>query len=92
MAIDSATSFLIWSATRWLRPGMDLLCLAIEAKGYEGPRRRPGSITYLLQSTSDFLNLKDLELIAFFDVIEVFQRQTALEARLHLFDVIFEAL
>jgi hypothetical protein len=44
------------------------------------PRRRPGSIGCLLQGTSDFLDLKDLELIAFFDVIKVLQRQTALEA------------
>jgi hypothetical protein len=40
------------------------------------PRRRPGSgdfIFVILKSSSDFLHLEDFKLIAFLDVVVVFQ-------------------
>ena len=45
----------------------------------------------VLQRTRDFLNFEDFELIAFLDVVEVFQRQAAFETGFDILHVILEA-
>src|SRR3954462_15966714 len=66
----------IWSATWKLRVG--LVCLL----GME-PR---------LQRAGDFLDLEELELVAFLDVVVVLQLDTALEAFLDLAHVVLHPL
>ncbi len=48
-------------------------------------------LSIFLQGTCDFLDFKDFELIAFFDVVEIFQGQTAFEAGFDFFCIILEA-
>ena len=45
----------------------------------------------VLEGTRNFLYFEDFELIAFFDVVEVFQGQTAFEAGFDFLHVVLEA-
>ena len=87
----------IWSATRKLRPGIDLLCLAMihslqklttvitipQIQGHTGEKS---------QGTGNFLDFIHLDLVTDLDVIVIFQGQTTLETGLDLFHIILEAL
>jgi hypothetical protein len=48
--------------------------------------------SFALQRPCDFLDLEELQLIAFLDVVVVLELDTALEAFLDFLDVVLEAL
>src|SRR5262245_4095790 len=77
---SSASSRWIWSATRCAR----CECLFMAPSAF---RRR-----YALQRARYFDDLVDLELVALFDRVEVLERESALETRLHFARVVLEAL
>src|SRR3982750_4475919 len=92
--ISSATSRWIWSATRKPRFGIDGLCRisspssaqtrtppALQAAGFGWSRGR-------LQRSGDFLDLEELEQVAFLDVVVVLQLDAALESGGDLADVV----
>src|SRR4029079_7439988 len=93
--ISSATSRWIWSATRKPRFGIDGLCrMCVSfARPKHEPRRlrrRRGSAWSLdrLQRSGDFLDLEELEQVAFLDVAVVLQLDAALASGGDLADVV----
>src|SRR3989338_4086200 len=80
-AISSARSRWIWSATRKPRLGVEDFLTAIQCS------KRARS-----EGTRHFLDLKELELIALFDVVVILELDTALEAFLDFAHIVFQAL
>src|SRR3954452_24908674 len=95
--ISSATSRWIWSATRKPRFGIDgLWRMGLLARLKQEPRRLlEGGVraraVIRLQRSGDFLDLEELEQIAFLDVVVVLQLDAALEAGGDLADVVLHA-
>src|SRR5664279_352191 len=94
--INSATSRWIWSATRKPRLGIDGLCrMGFPSAQTRTPPffggRGSGESRYRLQRPGDFLDLEELEQVAFLDVVVVFQLDAALEAGGDLADVVLHA-
>src|SRR5204863_7292029 len=85
--ISSATSRWIWAATRKPRLGIDGLC---PMTSFPSAQARvpavswragvPGESRVRLQRSGDFLDLEELEQVAFLDVVVVLQLDAALEA------------
>src|SRR6476659_4669005 len=96
--ISSATSRWIWSATRKPRFGIDGLCRMTCVPSAQ--TRTPavswraggsGESRVRLQRSGDFLDLEELEQVAFLDVVVVLQLDAALEAGGDLADVVLDA-
>src|SRR6476646_1162651 len=96
--ISSATSRWIWSATRKPRFGIDGLCrmTSLPSAQTRTPAVSwragvPGESRVRLQRSGDFLDLEELEQVAFLDVVVVLQLDAALEAGRDLADVVLHA-